>query len=103
MHRYDLVEMMFDGEPIETFEKLLKAGENFLGWDELLRMCYCEESYESIGGDFGDEDDPSMNHERVAYLERLIAFLEQNGVRTKNTSSGAADGNYPYDKQEKEE
>ena len=83
MNRPDLVMMMFEGEPIETFKKLFNKGRSELKWDELLRMCYCEESYESCGGDFGDEEEPEINYERIAYLERLIAFLEQNGVSAK--------------------
>ena len=46
-------------------------------------MCYCEESYESVGGDFGYMENPPINHERLAYLEKLIDFLESNGIVEK--------------------
>ena len=36
--------------------------------------------YESVGGDYGDEDDPPIDRERLSYLEGLIAFLEEKGV-----------------------
>ena len=44
-------------------------------------MCYCEESYESIGGDDGYLENPSINVERLKYLEQLIEFLEGLGVK----------------------
>lgn len=46
-------------------------------------MCYCEESYESVGGDEGYLDNPPINHERLAYLEKLIKFLEDNGIKAE--------------------
>jgi hypothetical protein len=44
-------------------------------------MCYCEESYESVGGDEGYLPNPPINHERLSYLKELIAFLEGNGIK----------------------
>lgn len=46
-------------------------------------MCYCEESYESVCGDEGYLDNPPINHERLAYLEKLIKFLEDNGIKAE--------------------
>jgi hypothetical protein len=74
-----LIDMMFDGCPIEEFQQLWESKEN-LDWGELLHMCYCEESYESVGGDEGYLENPPINHERLAYLEELIAFLEDKGI-----------------------
>ena len=51
-----------------------------LEWGTLLRMCYCEESYESVGGDFGDEENPPINYGRLVYLKRLIRLLESKGI-----------------------
>lgn len=80
MQEYDLIDMMFESEPIETFEKLLNEDNEGLEWGELLHMCYFEESYESVGGDSGYMENPPINHERLAYLEKLIRFLESKGI-----------------------
>ena len=80
MQEYDLIMMMFENEPIETFEKLLNEDNAELEWGYLLHMCYCEESYESVGGDLGYMENPPINHERLAYLENLIEFLESKGI-----------------------
>ena len=80
MKKHDLVMMMFEDEPIETFEKLLDENIEKSAWGYLLHMCYCEESYESVGGDDGDMENPPINHERLAYLEKLIRFLESKGI-----------------------
>ncbi len=80
MNTDDLVFMMLKSEPLEIFENLLKEEKTELEWDKLLDMCYCEERYESIGGDLGNEENPPINYERLAYLEKLIALLEQNGI-----------------------
>ncbi len=80
MNADDLVFMMLKSEPLEIFENLLKEGNSELEWDKLLDMCYCEERYESVGGDLGNEENPPINYERLAYLERLIALLKQNGI-----------------------
>lgn len=77
-----LIDMMFDSRPIEEFQQLWESKEN-LDWGELLHMCYCEESYESVGGDEGYLDVPPINHERLTYLEKLIAFLESHGIEEK--------------------
>ncbi len=75
-----LIDMMFNSAPLETFQKLFHDKRDNSDWEHLLHMCYCEESYERVGGDFGDEEDPPINYERLAYLERLIKFLEDNGI-----------------------
>ena len=80
MPKLDLVMMMFENEPIETFEKLLNENNMELEWGYLLHMCYCEESYESVGGDLGDMENPPINHKRLAYLGKLINFLESRGI-----------------------
>jgi hypothetical protein len=77
-----LIDMMFDGCPIKEFQQLWESKEN-LDWGELLHMCYCEESYESVGGDEGYLENPPSNHERLAYLEQLIAFLEDKGIEER--------------------
>ena len=77
-----LINMMFDGRPVEEFQQLWESKEN-LDWGELLHMCYCEESYESVGGDEGYLDNPPINHERLSYLKKLISFLKINGVEEK--------------------
>ena len=75
----DLVMLMYENEPLETFEKLLNEDIPEEEWNELFRKCCIEESYESVGGDYGDEDDPPINHKRLAYLSKLIAFLKEKG------------------------
>ena len=82
MDEYKLIDMMFDSRPIEEFQQLLESKEN-LDWGELLNMCYCEESYESVGGDEGYLENPPINHERLSYLEQLIAFLKEKGIEEK--------------------
>ena len=82
MDEYKLIDMMFDSRPIEEFQQLLESKEN-LDWGELLHMCYCEESYESVGGDEGYLENPPINHERLSYLEQLIAFLKEKGIEEK--------------------
>ena len=77
-----LMDRMFDSQPIEEFQQLWESKEN-LDWGELLHMCYCEERYESVGGDEGYLENPPINHERLAYLKQLIAFLEDKGIAEK--------------------
>ena len=77
----DLVHMMFRSEPIKDFEALYNQYENELRWGALLRMCYWEHSFASCGGDSGDLDDPPIDHKRLAYLEKLIDFLEGKGIQ----------------------
>ena len=79
----DLIHMMFRSEPIEVFAKILEENNSDLEWDKLLDMSYCERSYESVGGDEGYKKNPSINHERIEYLESLINFLESNGIAIK--------------------
>ena len=80
MDNVTLIDMMFESKPIEEFEELLKLGTQGYEWGELLRMCYCEESYESVGGDEGYMLNPPINHERLTYLNQLIALLESHGI-----------------------
>ena len=75
-----LIDMMFDSEPVEKFEELLKLGNIGVEWGELLHMCYCEESYVRVGGDEGYLPNPPIDRERLAYLEKLIALLESYGI-----------------------
>ena len=79
----DLIFMMFDDEPIETFEKLIKEENAELKWDELLDMCWAERNYESVGGDSGDSENPTIDYERLDYLEKLISLLESYGIKLK--------------------
>ena len=44
-------------------------------------MCYCEQSYENVGGDDGDSVNPHINFERLKYLDELIDFLEKLGIK----------------------
>jgi len=81
MNTVDLIGMMFENKPIEEFEKILNSGNTAIDWGELLDMCYCEESYESVGGDEGYRENPPINQERLTYLSNLIAFLESNGIK----------------------
>ena len=64
-------------------EEILKAGDIGPEWGELLHMCYFEESYERVGGDEGYLPNPPINHERIAYLEKLISLLERHGIRER--------------------
>ena len=82
MDEYKLIDMMFDIRPIEEFQQLLESKED-LDWSSLLHMCYCEERYESVGGDEGYLETPPINHERLSYLEQLIAFLKEKGIEEK--------------------
>ena len=75
--------MMFDSRPIEKFEELLKSGNPGHEWEELLHMCYCEESCERVGGDEGYMQNSPINHERIAYLNNLIALPESCGIKEK--------------------
>lgn len=81
MGRYRLIDMMFAGKPIEEFERIMRTEGTELEWAALLSMCYCEKSYESVGGDEGYKKNPPINKKRIAYLSDLIAFLEDNGVK----------------------
>ena len=80
MDTMTLIHMMFDSKPIEEFEELWKLGTQGCDWGDLLHMCYCEESYESVGGDEGYKPNPPINHERLEYLSKLIALLESYGI-----------------------
>ena len=78
-----LIDMLFDRRPIEDFEKLWNSKED-LDWSGLLNMCYCEESYESVGADEGYLDKFPINHERLEFLRKLINFLEDKGIKFEN-------------------
>ena len=80
MEEINLVDMLWDREPIKKFEELLKAQIPDLEWGHLLHICYCEESYLSVGGDEGYLDNPPIDYEGLAYIEKLIALLEENGI-----------------------
>ena len=82
-YEFELIDLMFESKPIEVFQKLLAENREDFDWSELLHTCYCEESYESVGGDEGYLDNPPINHERLAYLEELIKFLEDNGIKAE--------------------
>ena len=81
MKKIDLVYMMFGGEPIETFERLLDEGHTELEWGWLLHMSYYEHSYASVGGDYGYMENPPINYERIEYLDKLIDLLETRGIK----------------------
>ena len=78
---FRLIDMMFSSEPIELFQKLFAENREDFDWEQLLDMCYCEESYESVGGDDGYLDNPPINNERLEYLEKLIKFLVDSGIK----------------------
>ena len=78
---FELIDLMFESKPIEKFQKLFTENREDFDWSKLLHMCYCEESYESVGGVEGYLDNPPINYERLVYLKRLITFLEDNGVK----------------------
>ena len=80
---FELIDLMFESKPIEVFQKLFTENQENFDWSELLYMCYCEESYESVGGDEGYLDNPPIHHERLKYLETLIKFLEDNGIKAE--------------------
>lgn len=50
---YDLIDLMFDSESIDTFKSLWDKDKGLEKWSELLHMCYWEVSYERVGGDEG--------------------------------------------------
>lgn len=77
----DLIDMMFDGADIGTFKLFWEMDKDVKKWGTLLNMCYWEQSYESVGGDEGYLDDPPINTKRLEYLEELIKFLEELGVK----------------------
>ena len=85
---YDLIYMMFESTDIDTFKLLWAKDKDAKKWSELLHSCYLEQSYESVGGDEGYLDDPPINEKRLKYLEELITFLEESGVKAVNDSPG---------------
>ncbi len=85
---HDLIDMMFESTDIDTFKLLQGKDKAAKKWSELLHSCYWEQSYESVGGDEGYLDDPPINEKRLKYLEELITFLEESGVKAVNDSPG---------------
>ena len=85
---HDLIDMMFESTDIDTFKLLWGKDNDVKKWSELLHSCYWEQSYESVGGDEGYLDDPPINEKRLKYLEELITFLEESGVKAVNDSPG---------------
>lgn len=77
---YTLISMMFENASIDSFKPLWEMDKDAKKWGYLLHMTYCEDSYESVGGDYGYEENPPINLERVKYLEELIVFLEGLGI-----------------------
>ncbi len=80
----DLISMMFESTDIDAFKPLWDKDKDAKKWSELLHMCYWEESYESVGGDQGDLEDPPIDEKRLQYLEKLIGFLEELGIQVTN-------------------
>lgn len=78
---YTLIDMMFDSLSIDCFKSLWDIDKDAEKWGNLLDMCYCEESYESVGGDLGYLENPPINTERLKYLRELIEFLEMSGIK----------------------
>ncbi|MBQ3057552.1 MAG: hypothetical protein IJD00_01215 [Clostridia bacterium] len=85
---HDLIDMMFESTDIDTFKLLWGKDKDAKKWGKLLHSCYWEQSYESVGGDEGYFDDPPINEKRLKYLEELITFLEESGVKAVNDSPG---------------
>lgn len=78
---YTLIDMMFDNSSIDSFKQLWDEDKDAEKWGELLHLCYCEESYESVGGDEGYLENPPICVERLKYLRELIEFLEKLGIK----------------------
>ncbi|MBR4287692.1 MAG: hypothetical protein IKT55_08315 [Clostridia bacterium] len=81
LNEHTLIDMMFDSLSIDFFKSMWDKDKDARKWGRLLHMCYCEESYEAVGGDDGDLDNPPINFVRLKYLEELIDFLESIGVK----------------------
>ena len=79
-----LVQMMYESRSIDTFKSLWSEEKDAEKWSELLHACYWERSYERVGGDFGNMENPPIDVERLLYLEELINFLEGEGIKAKN-------------------
>lgn len=76
-----LIHMMFGNSSIDSFKALWDKDKDAEKWGQLLRMCYIEESYVSVGGDEGWKENPPICTERLQYLQALIAFLEETGCK----------------------
>ena len=76
-----LIDLLFHRADIKVFEKLWEQYNDAEKWGYLLHMCYCEYSYECVGGDYGDEENPPIDVEYLKYLEDLIEFLHSLGVQ----------------------
>ena len=83
---HDLIDMMFESADIDAFKFLWDKDKGAKKWSILLHMCYWEKSYESVGGDEGYLEAPPINKKRLKYLETLIKFLEESGVKAVNDS-----------------
>ena len=84
INRRDMIHMMYGNESIETFKALWEQDEDLEKWSQLLHSCYWELSYTRAGGDEGYLENPPINVERIKYLEELIGFLEEVGIRAVN-------------------
>ena len=82
----DMIHMMYGSESIETFKALWEQDKDLEKWSQLLHSCCWELSYERVGGDEGYLENPPINTERIAYLEELITFLENAGVKAPNNA-----------------
>lgn len=81
INEYTLISRMFDNSNIESFKFLWDKDKDAEKWGRFLHMCYCEECYESVGGDQGYLENPPINVERLEYLQKLIDFLEKLGIK----------------------
>ena len=79
--KHMLINMMFRNSSIDSFNALWEQNKDAELWGQLLHMCYIEESYVSVGGDDGWMENPPICTERLKYLQELISFLEQLGIR----------------------
>lgn len=86
--KHNLIDMMYESIDIDIFKSLWDKDKDTEKWSSLLNSCYWERSYESVGGDSGYLEYPPINETRLKYLEELINFLEESGVKAKNDSPG---------------
>lgn len=86
--KYDLTNMMYESADIDIFKSLWDKDKDKEKWSSLLNSCYWEQSYVRVGGDEGYLEDPPINEKRLKYLEELINFLEESGIKAENNSPG---------------
>ena len=84
INRRKMIHMMYGSESIETFKALWEQDKDPEKWSQLLHSCYWELSYTRAGGDEGYLDNPPINVGRINYLQALIGFLEEVGIRAVN-------------------